>query len=188
MNLNEKFTFGQYSNLSLIEIYQGTAEINKRLLRDFLRNCLNDNKVPKFEPEWQFIELIVIREDEITVFPDNVFDEDKPPGPDNLIHLGDISNILANYFNSFFKHNWYGIIEPFEKYNNKNMQSIIGGDPEYLEWCLKEKLIYIDNETKHELEKLVVNRFKGIKIIQISTDKYTFHTIVSKEYFKFKTS
>jgi hypothetical protein len=187
MNLNEKITFGQYSNLSLLEIYQGTAKINKRLLRDFLRNCLNDKKVPKAAPEWEFIEQIVIREDEITVFPDNTWDENKQPGPDNLVYLGDISNVLANYFNCFFKHNWYGIIETFEKYNNKNSQCVIGGDPEYLEWCLKENLIHIDNETKYELEKLVVNRFKGINIIEISTNRYTFHTIVLKEYYKFKT-
>jgi|688.fasta_scaffold686391_1 hypothetical protein len=186
MKLNEKITFGQYTNLTLLEVYQGTAKINRSLLKDFLRNCLYDDNVPKVEAEWEFIELIVIREDEITIFPDNTFDEDKEPGSDNLVHLGDISNILANYFNSFFKHNWYGIIETFEKFNNKNRQSVIGGDPEYIEWCLKERLINIDAETKQELEKLEINRFNGIKIVQKGTDKYSYQPIILKEHYKFK--
>lgn len=186
MKLNEKFTFGQYSNLTLLEIYQGSAKINRCLLKDFLSNCLKDDNVPKVVVEWEFIQLIVIGEDEITVFPDNTFDENKPPGSDNLVHLGDISNILANYFNSFFNHNWYGIIETFEKYNSKNKQSVIGGDPEYLEWCLKEKIINIHEETKRELEKLEINKFNGIKIVQKDTNKYSYQPIVLKEYYKFK--
>lgn len=114
MRLTEKFTFGQYKTLTLKEVYQGTPNIDKSLIKNFLYRCLNDTNVPK-PIHFEFCEFL-LTEDEILLFP-QIFDEEKPESLHNVAYLGDLSVRIESYFNSFFRKDWYGIVENLEKFN-----------------------------------------------------------------------
>lgn len=185
MKLNEKFTFGLYNNLTLLEVYQGTPKINKTLLKNYLIQCYEGINRPIAFLEFDFIDQIVIREGEIAIFPDNTFDESKEPGLDNLVKLGNMSDKLTEYFKYFFNINWGGMIESFEKFNSKNGQYVLGGNPEYVKWCIKENLISLETETLLELESKEVYRIKGIEIREINLNRYSFLPIIVKDFFRF---
>lgn len=182
MNINDSFTFGQYKNLTLLEVFSGTKKINTTLLKKYLSKSLNESKIEK-PNEFQFILELVIMEDEITIFPDNTFDENKPPGVNNLFYLGNMSKKLENFFNNFFKTSWVGIIETLEKFNDKN---VLGANPEYIDWCISKNYIKLSQETKKELEKKEINRLLGIKVKEKSTNKYSYKPYFQTEYYIFK--
>ncbi|MEZ7504603.1 hypothetical protein [Flavobacterium sp. Arc2] len=183
MNIDEHFGFGQYKNLTLLEVYSGTEKINSTLLKKYLKKSLNDTNVPKSK-EFEFIDELVITEDEIIIFPDNTFDEHKTAGADNLFYLGNISQQLEIYFNKFFEIKWIGIAETLEKFNQVH---VIGANPEYIEWCITKGYIKITQDTKNELEKKKINRLLGIKVTEIKTNKYSYKPIIKTKYYKFKT-
>ena len=155
------------------------------LLKNYLIQCFEAEGSPVTFPELDFVDQIVIREDEMVIFPENTFDVNKEPGLDNLIFLGNISKKLSKYFNYFFSLNLEDKYESFVKFNSENGQFVIGGNPEYIKWCIKENHISLDNGTILELDRYVVYRFKGIKILEVSTDKYSYHPIIEKEIFQF---
>ena len=115
-----------------------------------------------------------------------IFDEDKPESLSNVVSLGNLSEKLGNYFTNFFQKNWYGIVENLEKFNKNNKRTVIGGDPDYIQWCINTISGFIlDNDIKKQLELLEVNRLIGISVRQTSTDKYSYQPIIKKEIFKF---
>ena len=184
MKLDDQFKFGQYTGLSLKEVYQGNPNIDKALLKSYLDSCIKDANVPKPD-KFQYLNLL-ITEEEILVFPE-IFNEEEPESLENIIHLGDLSLLIENYFSTFFNKNWYGIVEHFEKFNHKRDTQVIGGDPEYIEWCIgKGKKFSVDNEVKRQLELLMVHRLQGIRVIKTGNNRYKYQTIISTENFKFR--
>ncbi|MBP6577866.1 MAG: hypothetical protein KA796_03655 [Chryseobacterium sp.] len=182
MNITDKFNDGINKGLTLQQVYQGTSEINKTQLRDFLINSFESELVPR-PNHFELCEL-KIDEYEIEVIPE-IFNTNKSYSIDNQIDLGNLSESIGIYFNHFFKPNWYGIVENFQKFNSGKY--VIGGNPEYILWCINEaKNFNIDLSTLKELEKLKIYRFKGIKVEMISQNHYQYTPIVEDEYFKFK--
>lgn len=185
MEINDKFNWGHYKNLTLKQVYQGTSEINRALLGEFMNSCWNDDSIPKFI-EFEFIDFFMILEEEIIVVP-QIFNEDKPKRLDNLMNFGDLSEKLSSYFNFYLTKNSLGSPLNFKKFNHENFQYMIGGDPEYLEFCIKKiNNFYIEESTKLELQSLEVNKFLGIKIIRQNKNSYSYEPIIQKQMFKFK--
>jgi len=185
MNIDDIFEFGQYKSLSLKDVYQGTLNINRELLRNFLINCLGDKNVPK--PHiFDFLE-IQIGFEEINIDP-NIFNEEKLESMQNTILIGNLAGDLQNYFNYFFSPNLRGITQSFERFNRSNLSTVIGGNPEYLIWCSKEiQEFTLNSQTKDELEKLQVHRLKGISVEQREgyQNSYVYKPIIRTEYFQF---
>ncbi len=183
MQLHEKFRFGQYKSLSLKEVYQGSSAINKKLLNKFLNHCLNDNNMSR-PNRFEFCDFL-ITEDEIIVLP-HIFSEEKKKSIENVVWLGDISEDISYYFSSFFRKNWYGIIETFEKFNQRTDSSVIGGDPEYINWCIHMvEGFEVKEEVKVQLELLEINRLLGISVNRVSKDRYTYSPIINKYFYRF---
>lgn len=181
MDLNGKLHFGINEGLTLRQIYQGTSKINDKQLKNFLVKCLDSELVPK-PNEFSICELI-IGEKDIEIIPD-IFDTNKLHTKNNQIYLGDLSEKIEIYFNHFFKPNWFGVIQNLQEFNSG--QYIIGGNPEYILWCINEaKNFNIDLFTLRQLEKLKVFRFKGIKVEMIALNQYKYRPIIEEEYYRF---
>ena len=184
MELNDHFKFGQYKGLSLKEVYQGNSKIDKTLLKSYLDSCMKDNNVPK-PIKSEFFDLL-ITEEEILIFP-GIFNEEEPESLENAIYLGDLSQPLEQYFSYFFNKNWYGIVEHFEKFNHKRDTQVIGGDPEYIEWCIRNVANFsVDKEIKSQLELFPVHRLRGIVVTKINNDRYRYNAEILTENFKFR--
>ena len=183
MELNDTFTFGQYKGLTLKEVYQGTDKIDKSFLSKYLSHCLKSKSVPR-ATFFEFCELLV-SENEIIVLP-QIFNEEKPLIDNNVVCIGNISGEIENYFNNFFNKNMYGTIDSLEHFNDGQIKQILGGDPEYIQWCLSTVDNFeISDYTKDALEKLPVNRFLGISVSHASTDKYSYKLKTVTEYYEF---
>lgn len=184
MELNDRFKFGQYKGLSLKEVYQGNSNIDKNLFKKYLDICIKDNNVPK-PHEFYSLDLL-ITEEEMLVFP-GIFNEEEPESLENVIYLGDLSQPIEYYFSCFFNKNWYGIVEHFEKFNHKRDTQVIGGDPEYIEWCIRNVANFsIDKELKSQLELISVHRLRGILVTKINNERYRYEAEVLTEKFKFR--
>ena len=185
MNIDGKFTFGQYKSLSLREVYQGTDRLDDKLLCSYLRHCLQSASVPR--PTFLSCSAVIVDVDIIKIKPD-IFNEEVAESETNVIHIGDVSAELQAYFNNFFKGNCLGIVISLAAFNHANGQTIVGGDPEYIEWCLGTiENFQIDDTTKRELESFEVNRLKGITVRMLRKNIYSYETVVHKEFFKFKS-
>lgn len=184
MQLTDKFQFGQYHSLTLKEVYEGTDKIDRELIKNFLNKCLKDENVPK-PVDFGFCDVFLTK-DEIKIIP-QIFDEDKPESPDNVVFLGNLSKKLEHYFNEFFRENWYGIVENLMHFNKNCIErKVIGGDPKYIQWCrMNYNGFNLDIETISQLEVLEVNYLLGISVTETSTDRYSYNLIIQKEFYKF---
>jgi len=185
MDINDIFKFGQYKSLSLIDVYQGTKDIDREILKGYLEFCYLDKTLPKSNI-FEFFEL-QIGVKEINVIP-YIFNEEKPESMQNRIAVGDLTNILNVYFNNYFSKNLLEIIPSFQHFNRDNGPSIIGGDPEYISWLLKNNVdFYLSKETKMELEKKIVHKFIGVKIQKTTGLKnlYNYEPIFKEEFHNF---
>ena len=182
MGIDDKYHFGLNKGLTLKEVYQGTPEIDRKLLKDFLLKCLKSKLVPKSE-EFSLFEL-KIDEDKIEVIPE-IFNPEISYSEQNQVYLGNIAEKIEIYFNHFFNPNWYGIITHFQEFNSG--KCVIGGNPEYILWCInKAEDFNIDLTTLRELESLKVYRLKRLKLEMTKLNHYKYTTIIEEEFFKFK--
>lgn len=181
MKVNDKFDFGINKGLTLKQVYQGTSEIGKKQLQNFLIKCLNSELVPK--PNEFLLCDFKIDQGEIEIIPD-FFDATKPISNQNQVYLGNLSEKIEIYFNHFFKPNWYGIVENLQEFNSGKY--IIGGNPEYVVWCTNKcKNFNIDIVTLRELEKLKVYKLKGIKVEMTILNQYKYKPIIEEKFHKF---
>lgn len=181
MDLNDTFNFGQYKGLSLVQVYQGTKSINSDLIVDFLGYC---TKFPAYNislpQQFEFCD-VEIGDGKLKIQP-QIFDETKPLTPNNVVHLGNVSTELDRYFNHYFDIDYTSHIYTLIKFNSLHVRNALGGDPAYIEWCHRESIIQIGQNTKIELERLIVNQLIGITFNSVILNEYTF-TLDFKEYF-----
>lgn len=186
MQLWDRFTFGQYKTLTLASVYQGTRDVSDSMMANFLNNCLKKSAVFFSEPyQFEFSHVLVSAR-HIEVVP-QIFNEEKSYSADNVVYFGDISSELEAYFNYFFQINLNGTFEDLIKFNARTDREVIGGDPEYVEWCIRREIINLESDTKSELEKLQINRLLGVQVKNLALNKYSFAPLFQTEFFKFKT-
>lgn len=187
-NIKDRFTFGQYRGLQLQEVFQGTLNISKELIENFLDKILNNK--PNYANgffEIQLIEKFDLNNQKIKLIG-QIADETKPLNQNNKLVFGNLEKELSFYVNSFFwKDNNLGILQNIKEYaKSKNIISPIGGDPEYIMWCENNiDEFQLNSKVKRDLEKLKVSRFKGISILYKGTDEYEYREKIEIESYKF---
>ena len=187
-NYNEKIDFGKYNGLSLKEIYQGTLNIDRHLLADFLNHILNS----KDFQEWSHSEIkhLVERFDlsnGVIEVVGQIFNEEKSKSLDNKVVFGNQQNEIQSYIDKHFQGDFLGITVDIGKFNNINKQPLqIGGDPQYLKWCENNVPNFkIAESCKRKLEKFPVAKFIGIDILYIGNETYEYAPKFSIEKYKF---
>jgi hypothetical protein len=189
MMLTDRFTFGQYKKLQLVDVYQGISEIDLMLFSAFITHCLQNVLVPK--PQFFESAEIQITGCLLEIEP-HIFNEELPYSKENSMILSDsnnkfgLSSQLEQYFNEFFRPTWLGIVTTLAKFNTENeYYQTIGGDPEYIEWCMRNNKISIDLEVLHRLQDLKVNRLLGVKINRINEFQYEIKPNIAVQKFRF---
>jgi len=185
--IKDMLTFGQYKGLLIQEVYQGTLNIDRKLVADYLYNILNNK--PDYHlgfEELKFIERFDVDTQTIKIIG-QIFNEEKPLTEDNRIIFGNLEGKMSEYINAFWENKNLGIfknIKLFAKENNS--VSPLGGDPEYLIWCENNiDGFQLEEGTKKSLEKLTICRFKGINVIYKTANEYEYREIVEYDKFRF---
>ena len=189
MDLNSVFTFGQYKFLTLKEVYQGTLNPIPSLIRDYLDMILN-NIHPHIPDEhfFQFVEKYKVSDEKIEVIGTLEAWPDKRGGfTFGPVGFGNMEEELQKIINYHFSDNWLGILMNIKMFNaSKERPSVIGGDPDYIVWCLRNiGGLIICEETIQKLEKLKVTRLVGMEVMYVCPNTYEYRPIIKTEYFKF---
>ena len=175
--LDTKLNFGQYKDLTVRQIYQGTLRLDKLLLRDYLNHILNSKEFSKwaFFNESQFIESFDLSGEFIWI-KGEIDNPELSYNKNNLIHFGNLEDKIQKYINQHFHPNFLGILPDIRKFNNiVNEPQIIGGDPQYLKWCeRKNKNFNLSKNCKNKLSNLSYAKLKGINIMYIGKEMYDY--------------
>jgi hypothetical protein len=188
MEINDTFEIGQYKSLRLVEVYQGSPNLNRELLKGYLEFCFLDEVIPKSQI-FQLCDL-QIGVKEMNIIP-NIFNEEKLESLGNTVDVGDLSELLNTYFNNYFSKRLLEIIPSFQRFNRENWSTIIGGDPEYISWCMNTIPGFnISQQVKDELAKKTVYRFTGISIIKVAGFKnhYVYEPIIKEDFYSFNST
>ena len=100
--IKDKITFGQYRGLSIQETYQGTLNISKTLIANYLDEILNNP--PEYEPgffEMQLIERFEVTNQRIKIIG-QIYDETKPLNDSNRVLFRNLEKEISGYVNCFW--------------------------------------------------------------------------------------
>jgi hypothetical protein len=175
--LNTKLDFGKYRGLTVQQIYQGTLNIDKGVIKEYLDFILNSDNFKK----WAFfdgstlIERFEISQNKIELIGE-IHDCELPEGPQNRIVFGNIEKQIANYINQHFKANFLGVLPDIGEFNKKyNLVTSTGGSPDYLKWCETNiEKFELSRKCKLALDKISYARLSGFNILYIGKEIYEY--------------
>lgn len=183
MKIDETFYFGKYKNLSIKEVYQGTNNINRKLIKGFLKERIKTLEKNELNDTF-FLEAFdfEISDSIIRAVP----------------KLNDFKGNWANEIEKLFinrNNSWLDILLSnisIDDYNvkvysiKKSKLEITSGNPEYIEWCIESiDNFYIEQHELKELQLLDIFRFKGIEIIHKIDDIYEYKPKYQVEKYRF---
>ncbi len=191
--IDTKLQFGQYLGLTVKEIFQGTLNLNKGLLKNYLDFILNKELLENRQDfgsiyfnEVEFIDNFEVYEFSFKIIGE-IDNPEKELSNSNRMKFGNIEKKIESYINSHFSKNYLGILKTLNKFNFENQPSSkINGDPEYLVWCEKNINNFILSiNCKIELENFSVSLLKGFKILYIGDETYEFFPEIDVRSFSF---
>jgi hypothetical protein len=175
--IDTELGFGRYRKLTIQEVYQATLQIDKYLIRDYLNHILNSKDFNKwaFFDESEFIEGFDLRNEKICVIGE-IFNPEKPKGPQNQVCIGNIEKKLHTYINQHFQKNFLGILSDISRFNDIVKSPMpIGGAPDYLKWCEKNVDGFkLSVECKNSLSKMSYAKLVGLDIMYIGNETYEY--------------
>ncbi|MDK2842764.1 MAG: hypothetical protein PWQ17_2270 [Anaerophaga sp.] len=182
MRITELFTFGKYSGLSVKQVYQGSDKINNDLIKKYLLYKIENPSI--IDSNEEILTEIFKFEISDTIFRATpIMDDFKGNWKISIEKLfRDSSNwtdrLIGNKSLDDFNTKIYS--------EQKNEPEITGGNPEYIEWCIKNvEDFMLDPEELIELQKLEIYRFKGIEVIHKIDDIYEYKPKIIIEKFQF---
>lgn len=195
MKLDTTFTFGKYKGLTLQEVYQGTLTPDRNLIRLYLDKILNNihPHIP-LSNHFVFIDRFIVTENTIEVVGTQEFWETdvgsngESIGEVGEVFLGNLQDTLKQIINCHFNSTWLGIVETLPEFNASQEQRVkIGGDPQYLEWCMRHvDGFQIGDKAMEELMQLSYCELSGVDVMYISHNLYEYVPIIKvrQPYFK----
>jgi hypothetical protein len=194
MNLSTKFTFGKYEGLTLQQVYHGTLNLDRKLLRMYLDKILNNRH--SYIPVdfcFQFIEEFVVTQNTIqvvgTLEPYDVGKDAKgyPITHLSRIVLGNIQSLLKTFINYHFSGNWLGIIEPLQTFNAaQETRCVLGADPQYLAWCIRNVDSFVITEDAiNALKHLSIARLTGIEVHFVKDGLFEYAPVITTDSYTF---
>lgn len=194
MQLQERFTYGKYKGLQLIEVYRGTLNIDRQLLKAYVNYLLNGevwhhfaknfgssafNCVDEFHVTEQEIRTLgLIHEDkngvEINEFVTFIYDVER-----DIEYCLTIGNQIVGYEIG-------GFCSLAEFSRNYDVRLVVGADPGYLSWCIENiKEFYIPTTEIEQLEKLRVSVFNGIHVFRKEDGLYEYFPDMDVKHYRF---
>lgn len=182
MGIDDCFYFGKYKNLSVREVYQGTNNISRKLLRKYLEEKIKT--LPKNELHDTFLLEafdLEISDSLIRVIP--ILDDFKGNWSKEVEKILKNSNswtdkLVGNISIDDFNAKVYS--------TGKEKPEITDGNPEYIQWCIETiDDFYIEQDDLNELQLLDIHRFKGIEIIHKIDDIYEYKPKYQVEKYNF---
>jgi len=188
LNIQETITFGKYNGLKIQEIFQGSLNIDRKLLMNYLNEILNNK--PQYAIGFAELELIEKFEidNQIIKVIGQIADETKPLTEDNRVSLGNLEEKISRYINQFFRKNNLGVLKNIIDFSKEKKRiTPLGGDPDYLIWCEKNiSKFQLEESAKDKLENLKVCRFNGIYVLYKGKNEYEYREIIELEKFGFR--
>lgn len=192
MTTNDIFTFGKFKGLRLIDVFQGTPNIDRQLLRDYVDFMLKSDDRWNYDDmfgssSFQLIDEFEIREKEIKVTGLQIEPWDE--NSEKRFKPGNIEKLLDSYLSlgNQVTGRMIGGFHSLEDINKlQEPKSIIGASPDYICWCIKEvDGFYIDPPDIEQLEKLKITIFKGVNVIFKADDTYEYSPKTETKNFSF---
>jgi hypothetical protein len=173
--IDTRFHFGQYKGLSVQEVYQGTLNPDMSLITGYLKKILQFTDFPEMIWESEFIESVQFENNRFEIIG-CIHDLEKPTSEENHMVFGNIQSQLQDFVNLSFKPSFRGSVMSIQKFNaERPIRTVIGGDPEYLVWCMKElEEFQLSNECILQLAKLSICRLVGINIMYVGNETYEY--------------
>ena len=192
MKLNDRFHFGKFKGLRLIDVYQGTPNIDRFLIKQYVEYMLNSDdrwiydtfdKIPYFG----LIDYFVVTESEIEVF--GMLSEPWNSDSNTRITLGNIEDVLQGYLSigNMLMGRIIGGFHSLEEFNrDSETRKPIGASPSYLAWCINEvDNFFIDPSDLKLMEKLKITYFKGINVIYRGDDIFEYSPLTETANYSF---
>lgn len=194
MNIEEKFHFGKYQDLRLIDVYRGTLNIDRQLLKDYVGFLLNSKLRFHFEnifgsASFECVDEFEVIEHEIKtlIFHETWSNDDGSESHVELVETtSNIEDDLASYLsigNQRMGREMGGFYSLSEFSKNYKPRLVVGADPEYLSWCIKN----IENFfiPTNDIEKLKTSIFNGIHVIRKEGGLYEYFPNIVIQRFQF---
>lgn len=181
---NDLISFGQYSGLTIQQIYQGSPSPSREASLNYLASIIDDlpEVVNVIDPSFDDIRSCSIIGNFLHCKP--VWAE--PEFAKSKEVNADVSDILTAIVSYFFKPDFRGTVESFASYCSRNeLITPTSGNPEYLKWLIREELIEMDQSDKNYLMELPVARIKGFNFFNLGNHLYDFYPEVLVERFSF---
>ena len=171
--LDRCFLFGKYDGLTLKQVYQGTNCISTDLLKSYVNYVLNNEEEDFFQKNIPLNRLMSfeVSEGQIQIKPFR-----------NSVK-GDFNKRIEQIFALRNDPADRTYIDSLDEFNvktyslNKRPVELIGGNPEYITWCLNK----IDGFYIHSMEELFaleIYRFRGFKVSLVKENLYNYEPII----------
>ncbi len=185
MRLDNIFGFGKFKGLTLRQVYQGTNQIDKDLIRCFLKYKIEKDGAIMALNE-TFLRIDTMEIDDTCIKVELYNDDYKGNWSKNIESLFSESMGIGNFLRG------NTTLDEFytKNYRKKNQTLLIGGNPGYIDWIIKKlDKFWFSNEVLIELMALDVFRFAGIKVTHLKDNVYEYvpHILTYKYSFPKKS-
>ena len=192
MKLNDKFHFGKFKGLRLIDVYQGTLNIDRALIKQYIKYMLTSEDRWNFEgvigqPYFQVIDDFEVTEEKIKVI--GMYSEPWNSNSNKRVKIGNIEALLQEYLSIGNKKmgRMIGGFHSLDEINKDNeVRKPVGANPAYLAWCIDEvENFFIDPSDLELMEKLKITLFKGINVVYKGNELFEYSPLTEITCFCF---
>ncbi len=196
MQFEDVFQFGKYEGLKLIDVYRGTLNINRQLLREYVNFLLNTEIRFHFEKIYgtvgfQIVDEFEVTEEEIKTlsFRETGINQDGVPYGELAVIVSNIESdieLCLSVGNQIAGYEIGGFcsLAGFNKSTNTGL--VVGADPGYISWCIKNiKGFFISTQEIEKLEHLSVAVFKGVHVLKKDGGTYEYFPKIEIKKFRF---
>lgn len=172
MRLNDQFTFGKFEGIRLIDVYQGTPNIDRAILKEYIDYMFQSDDRWSYEaivgePWFQVMDEVEVTENEIKI--KGLYAEPWSFSSEKRLKIGNIEVLLEDYLSrgNNIKGGLFGGFTSLEHLNKQmDEKYVIGAAPHYIVWCIMNvDGFYIDPEDLDAMEKFKIAEFKGFHVL-----------------------
>ncbi len=172
MRLNDRFTFGKFEGIRLIDVFRGTLNIDRTILKEYIDYMFqsDDRRVYEEilgEPWFQVMDEVEVTENEIKIT--GIYVEPWNNKLGKRVKMGNIEELLEDYLSqgSTAKGRFVDGFTSLEDVNKQmDDKYVIGAAPDYIVWCVENvDGFFIDPDDLDAMEKFKIAEFKGFHVL-----------------------
>lgn len=194
MRSNDVFINGKFKGLRIIDVFQGTNNIDQDILSHYVRVMLNINSMQGLEETFEAPFSQLIDEFEVTNNKIKVVYGGKS---DRKIRIRNLEDNLQEYLTmgqtavGRMDFRRWNLNQPFSLQDvnaKQEKKSVIGAAPDYICWGIAKQdyeTFYIEPEDLEAMEGLEIYIFCGVNVIHLGDDLYEYTPDIQTETFTF---